>query len=67
MTVAIVLKAEDDLAEMLAAHVGDWVAVRDHRVVESAKTLGELLGRIDTEAVDRILEVSEDSDSSFLL
>jgi len=67
LTVAYLLEAEDRLADSLAAYVGMWVAVRDHEVVETAETLGDLLGRIDTDAVDRILEVTEDSDSSFLL
>ena len=67
MTVAKLLEAEDRLADTLSGHVGEWVAVRDHKVVDSAGTLGELLGRIDTDRIDRILEVSEDSDSSFLL
>jgi hypothetical protein len=62
-----VLEAEDRLADKLATHVGSWVAVSDHEVVETAKTLEDLLGRIDTDTVDRILEVTEDSGSSFLL
>jgi hypothetical protein len=65
--VATVLEAEDRLADSLVAHVGEWVAVRDHEVVETAKTLKALLGKIDTNGIDRILEVTKDSDSSFLL
>ncbi len=67
MTVALVLEAEDRLADSLTAHVGQWVAVRDHEVIETAKSLKALLGRIDTNAVDRILQVTKDSESSFLL
>jgi hypothetical protein len=67
MSIAQVLRAEDRLAENLAAHVGEWVAVRDHDVIGSANTLKELLDRIDLDGVDRILEVTKDSAAAFLL
>jgi len=61
------LEAEERLADALASHVGEWVAVRNHIVVDSAVTLSELLDRVDPSSIDRTLQVTEDSDSSFLL
>lgn len=66
-TVAHALAAEERFAETLAAHSGEWVAVRDHVVVASANTLQELIDRVDTNDVDRILEVTKDSAGAFLL
>ena len=54
------LRAEEVLAKELAQYAGRWVAVRDHRVVASADSLGELLSRVNPEGLDRILEVSEE-------
>ncbi|HET9676066.1 MAG TPA: DUF5678 domain-containing protein [Solirubrobacterales bacterium] len=56
----LTLKAEEILADELAGYAGCWVAVRDHRVVASADSLGELLSRVNPEGLDRILEVSRD-------
>jgi len=54
------LRAEEVLAEELAKYAGLWVAVRDHSVVASAASLGELLASVSPEGLDRILEVSEE-------
>jgi hypothetical protein len=52
------LRAEEVLAEELAGYAGLWVAVRDHSVVASANSLGELVNLVNPEGLDRILEVS---------
>jgi hypothetical protein len=54
------LRAEEVLAEELAGYAGLWVAVRDHNVVASANSLGELVDRVNPEGLDRILEVSKE-------
>lgn len=54
------LKAEEGLAQELIEYAGRWVAVRDHSVVASADSLGDLLSRVSPEGLDRILEVAED-------
>jgi len=54
------LKAEEVLAQELVGYAGRWVAVRDHSVVASADSLGDLLTHVDPEGLDRILEVAED-------
>jgi hypothetical protein len=54
------LRAEEVLAKEMAGYAGLWVAVRDHRVVASADSMGELLKRVNPEGLDRILEVSEE-------
>ncbi len=54
------LRAEEVLAKELAGYAGLWVAVRDHSVVASADSLGELIDRVNPEGLDRILEVSEE-------
>jgi len=56
----LTLKAEEVLAKELAKYAGRWVAVRDHRVVASADSLGDLLSCVNLEGLDRILEVSEE-------
>lgn len=56
------LRAEKQLAANLDAHVGEWVAVRDHAVVSHADSLRALLADTkEIESVDRILEVSRES------
>lgn len=54
------LRAEEVLAKELAEYAGLWVAVRDHSVVASADSMGELLDRVNPEGLDRILEVSKE-------
>jgi hypothetical protein len=55
-----VLRAEEVLAKELAEYAGLWVAVRDHSVVASADSMGELLDRVNPEGLDRILEVAKE-------
>lgn len=55
------LVAESALAKELEGFAGQWVAVQDRRVVDSADTLRELVDKVEPEALDRILEVSEDT------
>ena len=52
------VEAERELALDLEHYVGRWVAVRDHRVMESAKTLERLLDIIDADDVDAVFEVT---------
>jgi hypothetical protein len=55
------LRAEEKLADNLSAHIGEWVAVRDHAVVCHADSLGSLLADTkEIDNIDRILEVSRE-------
>lgn len=58
------LEAEEALAATLEAYAGQWVAVRDYKVVHHAGTLRELLELVSGEYVERILEVSDDPAAS---
>jgi hypothetical protein len=55
------LEAEERLALEFDDFAGEWVAIRDHRVVAHAPTLRALLDGITTTKVDRILEVPEEA------
>lgn len=56
------LSAEEALASRLQDEFpGYWVAVRDLAVIASALTLNDLLAHVETEEVDRIIEVAESS------
>jgi hypothetical protein len=56
------LHAEEQLAANLNAHVGEWVAIRDHAVVRHADSLRGLLAETkEIDSIDRILEVSSES------
>lgn len=57
------LRAEEKLAQELIEYAGQWVAVRDHTVVSSADSLGDLLSHVSPEGLDRVLEVSKDPDA----
>lgn len=61
--IAKTLEAEEVLAQELAGYAGCWVAVRDHAVVASADSLGDLLERVNPKGLDRILEVAEDPEA----
>lgn len=53
------LKAEQRLAANLNAHMGEWVAVRDHAVVCHADSLRGLLAETEEiDTIERIFEVS---------
>jgi hypothetical protein len=52
------IKAEQQLSVDLDDYVGKWVAVREHQVVASEKSLERLLD-IMPDDVDAIVEVSE--------
>lgn len=62
------IEAENALSEALQDFSGEWVAVRDHKVVEHARTLNALLTLVepDLDAIDRILEVGEPGGVCFL-
>jgi hypothetical protein len=49
MTVAEQVAAEHALADTLDQYSGEWVAIRDHEVVASAGTLGELREQIEAQ------------------
>ena len=53
------VEAETELSERLTDYVGKWVAVKDHQVVADADTLDELLGIIDIDDVEAVLEVEK--------
>jgi Family of unknown function (DUF5678) len=55
------LEAESELSRRLGDFVGRWVAVKDHKVIADAATLDELLGIIDVDDVEAVLEVEEKS------
>jgi hypothetical protein len=56
--------AERELSDRLGQHAGQWVAVRNHKIVAHAPTLDELTEKIrgteDEEAAE-VFEVSKDS------
>jgi|GEM_PF-1481290 len=62
------LKSEEELADSLSAYTGEWVAVREHRVVNHAPTLNALLERVEPEIpnLERIFEVGEPGGVCFL-
>jgi hypothetical protein len=65
-TITKALKAEELLAARLNDYVGEWVAIRDHKVVEHSKTLPRLLAATKDQPIDRLLEVTDDpGDSCF--
>ncbi len=65
-TITKALKAEEQLAARLNDYVGEWVAIRDHKVVENSKTLRGLLAATKDQPIDRVLEVTADpGDSCF--
>jgi hypothetical protein len=61
MTVAEQVAAEHTLAHTLDEYKGLWVAIRDHAVVASAETLGELREQIEGEFAEvEVLHVASD-------
>lgn len=62
------ITAEETLGETLSDYAGQWVAVRDHRVVSHAATLNALLERVEPElsSLERIFEVVEPGGICFL-
>ena len=55
-----ILEAEKSLGQSFPNYAGQWVAVRDHAVVEHAPSLNGLLGRVDPARVDRIQHVANE-------
>jgi hypothetical protein len=53
--------AEKELARELEVHAGEWVAVKDHRIVANAPTLAGLVAKVDNECltIDGMLQVPE--------
>ncbi len=65
-TITKALEAEELLTATLNDYVGEWVAIRDHEVVEHSKTLRGLLAATKDQPIERVLEVTEDpGDSCF--
>lgn len=62
------LAAEEKLAVTLSSYTGQWVAVRNHRVVNHAETLNALLERVEPDLadIDRIFEVGDPGGICFL-
>lgn len=57
---ATILEAERSLGETFPDYAGQWVAVRDHAVIEHAPSLNGLLARVDPDRVDRIQHVANE-------
>ena len=55
-----VLEAEKSLGETFPDYAGQWVAVRNHAVIDHASSLNGLLGRVDPSSVDRIQHVANE-------
>jgi hypothetical protein len=53
-----ILEAEKSLGETFSDYAGQWVAIRDHAVIEHAPSLNGLLSRVDSACVDRIQHVA---------
>jgi hypothetical protein len=51
------VQAEVQLSRRLAGFKGRWVAVRNHEVVDDAKTLDELVERVETDEIDAVFAV----------
>jgi hypothetical protein len=62
------LAAEEALTDTLGEYTGQWVAVKDHRVVNHADTLNALLERVEPnlDTIDRIFEVGDPGGICFL-
>lgn len=58
MTVAEQIAAEHSLGTRLEQYAGEWVAIRDHEVIASATTLGELLEQVGEDTEVEILQVA---------
>jgi hypothetical protein len=54
------LKAEKSLGESFSAYAGEWIAVRNHAVIEHAPSLNGLLNRVNPDRVDRIQHVANE-------
>jgi hypothetical protein len=65
MTVADQVRSEERLSSKLSDYAGQWVAVIDFEVVESAGTWDGLLERLNTEQRERaeLFHVSEHPDA----
>jgi hypothetical protein len=60
--------AERELSERLRQHAGEWVAVRNHKVVEHAPTLEELMEKVrgtQQEEEVEVFEVSTEPESVY--
>lgn len=63
MTIKDQLRAEETLSAALVAHVGEWVAVRDAKVVAFAPTLEALTLQIGDQApAMTAFQVGDDAD-----
>ncbi len=51
------IQAEEQLGRELERYVGQWVAVRDHEVVDHADTFDEISDEIDGKPVDGLFQV----------
>jgi hypothetical protein len=55
-----ILEAEKSLGETFPDYAGQWVAVRNHAVIEHASSLNGLLTQVDPSQVDRIQHVANE-------
>jgi hypothetical protein len=62
------IAAERELSTHLREHAGEWVAVRNHKVVAHAPTLEELMERVrgtEGEETVEVFEVSTEPESVY--
>jgi hypothetical protein len=60
------VEAEQALAEALYGYAGEWVAVKDHVVIDNASDLGTLVGRLNGQrATAEVFRVGENPETSY--
>jgi hypothetical protein len=55
--------AEEELSRALGEHVGEWVAVKEHRILAYAETLHDLIAQLramPSPEIDGIFQVVEE-------
>lgn len=57
------VRAEEVLSQRLGEYAGEWVAVRNHKVVAHKETLNALMDEIDANQVEGIFQVPEDKNA----
>ena len=60
MTVAEQIAAETELNDRLAEYAGQWVALRDHKIVAVADSLKDLHAQIQDSSEIEVVQVADD-------
>lgn len=63
MTVQEQVKAEEALSSKLSEFVGEWVAVKEHKVAAHAKTLKALISKVDIDTVEGVFRVPQEKNA----